>query len=62
MDEDPDFPGMTLEQVAELKEFAREQGRQLAAQVGIVLHNHMTRDFKPRGQCPACDAYWDRHG
>lgn len=19
-------------------------------------HNHMTRDIKPRGECPACDA------
>lgn len=26
------------------------------------MHNHMTRDIKPRGAgCPACDAYWDRH-
>lgn len=21
-------------------------------------HNHFTRDIKPRGKCPACDAYW----
>jgi hypothetical protein len=22
-------------------------------------HNHMTRDLKPRGECPRCDAYRD---
>jgi hypothetical protein len=22
-----------------------------------VQHNHMTRDIKPHGQCPACDEY-----
>lgn len=22
-------------------------------------HNHVTRDIKPRGQCPGCDRYWD---
>lgn len=22
-------------------------------------HNHLTRDIKPRGKCPACDAYHD---
>jgi len=27
--------------------------------VTIVLHNHMTRDLKPKGECPACDVYWD---
>jgi len=26
-----------------------------------VRHNHITRDIKPLGQCPACDAYHDRH-
>lgn len=25
-------------------------------------HNHITRDFRPRGKCPACDAYYDKHG
>lgn len=24
-------------------------------------HNHVTRDIKPLGQCPACDDYHDRH-
>lgn len=24
-------------------------------------HNHITRDIKPRGSCPACDRYHDRH-
>ena len=24
-------------------------------------HNHVTRDIKPRGQCPGCDRYHDRH-
>lgn len=24
-------------------------------------HNHVTRDIKPKGRCPACDAYWDAH-
>lgn len=23
------------------------------------LHNHITRDIKPLGQCPACDRYHD---
>jgi hypothetical protein len=23
-------------------------------------HNHITRDIKPEGQCPACDDYHDR--
>lgn len=23
-------------------------------------HNHITRDIKPLGQCPACDAYHDK--
>jgi hypothetical protein len=23
----------------------------------MTEHNHMTRDIKPRGQCPGCDAY-----
>jgi hypothetical protein len=22
-------------------------------------HWHLTRDIKPKGECPACDAYWD---
>lgn len=21
-------------------------------------HNHVTRDIKPVGECPACDEYW----
>jgi hypothetical protein len=21
-------------------------------------HNHITRDIKAEGKCPACDAYW----
>jgi hypothetical protein len=24
-------------------------------------HNHMTRDIKPLGACPACDEYHSRH-
>ena len=24
-------------------------------------HNHVTRDIKPLGQCPACDDYHDKH-
>jgi hypothetical protein len=24
-------------------------------------HNHVTRDIKERGKCPACDAYWDEN-
>ncbi len=24
-------------------------------------HNHVTRDIKPLGQCPACDRYHDKH-
>lgn len=24
-----------------------------------ALHNHLTRDIKPRGECPACDVYHD---
>ncbi len=35
---------------------------------GLVLrtrsdpkHNHVTRDIKPPGKCPSCDAYWERH-
>ena len=23
-----------------------------------VRHNHVTRDIKPVGMCPACDRYW----
>jgi len=26
-----------------------------------VKHNHITRDIKPLGQCPACDNYHNRH-
>lgn len=22
-------------------------------------HNHITRDIKERGKCPACDYYWE---
>lgn len=25
-----------------------------------VQHNHVTRDIKPWGQCPACNLYWDQ--
>lgn len=25
-------------------------------------HNHITRDIKPRGECPACDLYWEKYG
>lgn len=25
----------------------------------MTKHNHVTRDIKPRGECPACDAYHD---
>lgn len=27
-----------------------------------VLHNHVTRDMKPRGECPACDQIKDVFG
>lgn len=27
-----------------------------------VPHNHVTRDIKPPGQCPACDRFHDRAG
>lgn len=23
-----------------------------------MAHNHVTRDIKPKGQCPGCDTYW----
>ena len=26
-----------------------------------IKHNHITRDIKPLGQCPACDDYHDKH-
>jgi len=29
-----------------------------AGQPPAVRHNHVTRDIKPRGACPACDRYW----
>lgn len=33
--------------------------RVLAAMAaGEPRHNHMTRDIKSPGKCPACDAYW----
>ncbi|WNM72856.1 hypothetical protein SEA_REDFOX_69 [Arthrobacter phage RedFox] len=28
------------------------------SKTGVVHHNHVTRDIKPRGKCPACDGYW----
>ncbi len=24
-------------------------------------HNHVTRDIKPQGECPACDKYHQKH-
>lgn len=27
----------------------------------VYAHNHVTRDIKPRGECPACDLYHQRH-
>lgn len=27
----------------------------------VPRHNHVTRDIKPRGVCPACDLYHDNH-
>ncbi len=27
----------------------------------MTEHNHVTRDIKPIGQCPACDRYHDQH-
>jgi len=24
----------------------------------VVRHSHITRDIKPRGECPACDLAW----
>lgn len=29
-----------------------------ASETTATNHNHITRDIKPRGQCPACDSYW----
>jgi len=29
------------------------------AQLKLHLHNHITRDIKPRGECGACDRYHD---
>jgi hypothetical protein len=26
--------------------------------VTAVRHRHLTRDIKPRGECPACDLAW----
>lgn len=26
----------------------------------VVHHNHVTRDIKPKGSCPACDGYWEQ--
>lgn len=31
-----------------------------AAKERASHHNHMTRDIKPVGECPACDAYHAR--
>ena len=25
-----------------------------------MQHNHVTRDIKERGKCPACDVYWEQ--
>ena len=25
-----------------------------------LVHNHMTRDIKPQGQCPSCDRHYPR--
>jgi hypothetical protein len=27
----------------------------------VVRHNHLTRDIKPKGTCPACDRYHAWH-
>lgn len=26
----------------------------------LTRHNHITRDIKKLGECPACDVYWKR--
>lgn len=26
-----------------------------------TTHNHMTRDIRPQGECPACDIYWSKY-
>lgn len=31
-----------------------------AAMDGRVIHNHVTRDIKAPGICPACDLYHER--
>jgi hypothetical protein len=31
----------------------------LSAKAAPQRHNHMTRDIRPRGECPACDRYHD---
>jgi hypothetical protein len=38
---------------AELMQPAVDAGQPPAAR-----HNHVTRDIKPRGVCPACDRHW----
>jgi hypothetical protein len=29
-----------------------------ASETTATNHNHITRDIRPEGQCPACDIYW----
>jgi hypothetical protein len=31
-------------------------------QPDVEHHNHVTRDIRPKGKCPACDAYWLQAG
>ena len=59
------FEDMSMEQLQEQAErdvyveVARERGQDPLGMLPAeqVQHNHMTRDIKPHGQCPACDEY-----
>lgn len=35
------------------------QTRRIRQQYTLTMHNHITRDIKPKGQCPACNDYWN---
>lgn len=48
------IPGVTIQQ---------QLGETIHVKIEIgpveVKHNHLTRDIKTRGRCPACDRYLD---
>lgn len=33
---------------------------EIRERLGLTQHNHVTRDIKEPGECPACDAYHER--